>query len=84
MSVPEHIVEARRWLRYAREELAAAEAILASPRLSCFLSQQAVEKAIIAVLIFLQLEFPPQHNLDFLRDKIPPGWPIKSDHPSLA
>jgi HEPN domain-containing protein len=88
MNVPEHISETRRWLRYAREELAAAEAMLSqpdlSPRLACFLAQQSAEKAIKAILIFLQIDFPPRHNLDFLRDLIPADRDLKQEHPSLA
>ena len=54
--------EGTRWLRYAREDLATAEAILTSaspsPRNACFLAQQTAEKALKSILIFLQIEYP--------------------------
>ena len=44
MNESEHLLEARRWLRYAHEDLAAAEALLGQPcaaaRHSCWLAQQ--------------------------------------------
>jgi len=48
MSTPE--AEARRWLAYARSDLAAAEELLQKPesypRQVCFLAQQAAEKVL--------------------------------------
>ena len=47
-------------MRYAEEDLLAAEAALEQdglvPRHACWLAQQSTEKAIKAVLIFLQVE----------------------------
>jgi HEPN domain-containing protein len=58
---------ARRWLRLAHEDLAAARAILGledvAPRVACFLSQQAAEKALKADLISLNQQFPKIHGL---------------------
>ena len=60
MNEAEHLVETRRWLRYAREDLEGAEALLAQrviiPRHICSLSQQAAEKAIKAILVLLALD----------------------------
>jgi HEPN domain-containing protein len=62
MNEAEHLVETQRWLRYAREDLEGAETLLAQrvvvPRHICWLSQQSVEKAIKAILVFLGSIFP--------------------------
>ena len=61
MSGPERLDETRRWLRFAEEDLRAAEALLAQediPRQACFHAQQAAEKAIKSIFVFLQTEFP--------------------------
>ena len=41
------------------------------PRHVCWLAQQAAEKAIKAVLVFLQIDFPRSHDLDALRNLAP-------------
>jgi HEPN domain-containing protein len=46
-------------------------------------AQQAAEKALKAVLVFLQVEFPKTYDLDGLRNLIPSGWEVKPDHPAL-
>ena len=88
MSNPERIAEVRRWLRFAREDLTAAEALLRDegvvPRHVCWLAQQAAEKALKAALVAVDVEFPFRHDLDALRNLLPPGWRIKSEHPDLA
>ncbi|MFH1743355.1 MAG: HEPN domain-containing protein [bacterium] len=80
--------EARRWLRFAREDLTEAEAMLERgefiPRHACWLAQQAAEKALKAVFVSLEIDFPKKHDLDALRNMIPEGWQVKSDHPDLA
>jgi len=80
MSKPEYALEAAKWLRYAQEDLRAAEAMLGqsavAPRHVCFLAQQAVEKSLKAVLIFSQIRFPFRHDLDQLRNLIPEGWSV--------
>ena len=64
-----------RWLRYAMEDLTEAESMVArpqyAPRHACFLAQQGAEKALKAVLVFLQLDTPRSHNLNALRNLIP-------------
>jgi len=88
MSDDESLSAARRWLRYAREDLVAAELAVTSsamaPRHACWLAQQSAEKALKTVLVFLQIEFPYRHDLDALRNLVPPGWVLKRDHPDLA
>ena len=79
--------EARRWLAFARDDLAAAEHAVTTgqiaPRIGCYLAQQAGEKAIKAALIFLQIRFPFIHALDVLRDLLPSSWTVKQEHPDL-
>jgi len=81
-------VEAKRWLNYAASDLAAASTLLEDtdhfPRQVCFLAQQVAEKAIKAVLVFLEVDFPNIHDLDRLRDLIPGDRKIKSEFPDLA
>lgn len=88
MNETERLEEARRWLRYAREDLIAAEAMIGQqamvPRHACWLAQQSVEKALKAVLVFLQIDFPRRHDLDVLRNLVPDDWQLKQDHPDLA
>jgi len=64
--------EAIRWVAWARDDLAAARAMTSStaavfPRQSCYLSQQATEKALTALLIALDVDFPKTHDLLRLR-----------------
>ncbi len=84
----ERVNEVRRWLRYAEEDLLAAEAALEwegmVPRHACWLAQQAAEKTIKAVLIFLQIDFPRRHDLDALRNLVPDGWELKENHSDLT
>jgi HEPN domain-containing protein len=55
MNEAERLRETRRWLRYARQDLVAAEAMLGRvdmwPRHACWLAQQAAEKAIKSVSV---------------------------------
>lgn len=80
--------EAQRWLAYARSDLDACHALLSDPqpypRQACFLAQQAAEKALKAILVFLEISFPYIHDLDRVRDLIPSGWRVKTGHPDLA
>jgi len=81
MNVP----EAQRWLAYARSDCDAAHALLRDPdhypRQVCFLAQQAAEKALKAVLVLLEIEFPFTHDLDRLREMVPTGWQVKTAFP---
>lgn len=75
------------WLGKARSDLRGAEMLLAAsqpePALSCYHAQQAAEKALKAVLVFLQIDYPLTHNLDDIRDAIPHGWRLKEEHSDL-
>lgn len=88
MSGPDEAPGAERWLRYAEEDLEAAHVLLQAnsiaPRHACWLAQQAAEKALKAVLVFLNMEPPRTHNLDALRNRIPSGWETKRTHPDLV
>ena len=80
MSADEHIIEARRWLQYAREDLQTAELLLAQTlvfRQICWLAQQSVEKMLKAALFGLQVDFPRAHDLDLLRNLLPDGRHVK-------
>ena len=65
------------WLRYARSDLAVARTEFGSaevlPETLCFHAQQAVEKAIKAVLTAHAVEIPRSHNIGELLDLIPRG-----------
>ena len=68
--------EAARWLRYAREDLRTAQALLRdpeslTPRHACWLAQQSTEKAIKALFVRAQIDFPRTHDLDLLWSKLP-------------
>lgn len=73
--------EAQRWMAYARSDLDAAYFLLEKgeffPRQICFMSQQAGEKVLKAVLVYLGIQFPKIHDLDRLRELIPEGWQVK-------
>jgi HEPN domain-containing protein len=88
MSDPDLIIEARRWLRFAREDLGTAERLLAEgtfvPRHICWLAQQGAEKALKAALVLKGTEFPFRHDLDALRNLLPNSWPVRREHPDLA
>jgi HEPN domain-containing protein len=88
MNEPENIGEAKRWLRFAAEDLRGAEGLMlqpdAMPRHACWLAQQAAEKAIKAVLVFQEIEFPKTHDLDALRNRVPEGWRLNLKAPDLA
>ncbi len=87
MSDPEVLRVLRRWLLYAEDDLRSAEILLEQsgvPRASCFHAQQAAEKAIKAIFVFLQVDFPFTHDLNRLRDLLPDGWTVKEDFPDLA
>jgi HEPN domain-containing protein len=55
-----------------------------APHIACYHAQQCGEKALKAVLVFLQMQFPFRHDLDEVRDLIPSGWNVVTVHPSLG
>ena len=79
MTAPEVEAEELRWLRYAREDLDLAQDLFAQdhpvPRHPCWLSQQAAEKALKAVLVLADGEAPFIHDLEVLLQLLPDGWP---------
>ena len=82
-----NIAEARRWLEYAQSDMEAAQALLRDPdhypRQVCFFAQQVAEKALKAVLVLQELEYPFTHDLDRLRESLPSGWRVKEEFPYL-
>ena len=88
MDEGEWLAEVRRWVRYAQEDLAGAELLLRNPgiaqRNTCFLAQQAAEKAVKAIFVWLQVDFPFIHDLGTLRDGLPPGWRVRDEQIDLS
>jgi HEPN domain-containing protein len=87
MSDPEVLDVLRQWLRFAEEDLQTARTLLGQggvPRTSCFHAQQAAEKAMKAIFVYSQVEYPYSHDLDSLRDRLPEGWEVKEKFPDLA
>ena len=87
MQTADRLTDTARWLRYAEEDLITAETYLKDPRVphrqSCWCAQQAAEKALKAVLIFLQIDFRRTHDLNLLRDLLPENWHLKTALPNL-
>ena len=64
MSMPEPVIElTRQWWSRAVEDLEAAKAARHLPTACCFHCQQAVEKAIKALLVLQQAEFGKTHDI---------------------
>ena len=78
MNESERVAEAIRWMRYARGDLELAGELApdaARARHTCWLSQQAAEKALKAALVLEGIEFPYIHDLRRLGGLLPAGWP---------
>lgn len=88
MSEPEYMIDTRRWLKYAQEDLHTAQVIIGDATIAyrhvCWLAQQCAEKAIKAILIYLQIEFHRIHDLDALRNLAPEDWLVRTKFPDLA
>ena len=88
MQATDQLADTARWLRYAREDLITAETPLKQlhipPRQSCWCAQQSAEKALKAVLIFLEIDFPRAHDLNVLRNLVPDSWQLNAAHSDLA
>jgi HEPN domain-containing protein len=88
MNEAEHIEDVRHWLRYAQEDLTGAESSSAradmAPRHVCRLAQQAAEKSVRGILVYLQVDFPKSHDLQALCRLIPEGWGIRKQDLDLA
>ena len=75
MLPPDRTDIARRWLRWADEDLALAEHTAADPgvvpRGACVWAHQAAEKALKALLILRDIDPPKLHDLDRLAQRLP-------------
>ena len=47
------------------------------PAMSCYMSQQSIETAIKAVIVFENIPIPHIHNIRRLMDSVPDDWDIK-------
>ena len=72
--------ETRRWFRYAREDMDAARFLWTAnpnvPRHACWLSQQAVEKALKAALLYEEEDIEYTHDLEGLAILLLESWAI--------
>jgi len=88
MTSPNPADAARRWLQFARDDLVVAERVAATgdlaPHIGCYHAQQCGEKALKAVLVFLQIRYPFSRDLDDIRDLIPQSWDVVTAHPDLS
>jgi HEPN domain-containing protein len=79
--------EVWRWLRLAREDMAAAEhlgdAAHLPHRVACLLAQQAAEKAIKAVLVAEDMDPPRLHDLRRLLERCASPIMAELDEPAL-
>jgi HEPN domain-containing protein len=86
MSQPE--TETAKWIRFANEDLRSAESLLSggwvSYRNVCYLSQQAVEKAIKAAYVSINHVFEKSHSLDALKNQLPGEWKWKQRFPDIS
>lgn len=81
MSEVDDLVET--WLRYAREDLDSAARMLVDrahhqPRQACFSAQQAAKKAIKAVFVARQVDYPMIHDLTELIAALGGGHAVSS------
>lgn len=87
VSEDDRLKQTRLWIRQARTDLGLADMVLASaqvdPDPACYHAQQAAEKALKAVLVFLQVQYPFTHDLDAIRGHIPPGWGVRGEFRNL-
>ncbi|MEI2705364.1 MAG: HEPN domain-containing protein [Ilumatobacteraceae bacterium] len=75
LSPPDRTDIARRWLRWAGEDLALAEHTAADPDVvahgACVWAHQTAEKALKALLILRDIDPPKLHDLDRLAQRLP-------------
>jgi len=88
-ATPEELqAEAGRWLRFAAEDLEAAEALRLAPGVAArhvaTLAQQSAEKAVKAGLVLLDVDPPRTHNLELLVDLLPDDWSVHESSADLA
>lgn len=74
--VADRLIEAERWLWFARDDAASAQLHVATtmilPHQACYHAQQAAEKALKAVHILRRTVFPKTHALMALSALLPP------------
>ena len=82
MQTNDQFKKTARWLRYAEEDLITAEIVLKQPHLpprqAYWYALQTTEKALKAVLIFLQIDFPGTDDLSLLWNLVPHSWQLKT------
>lgn len=87
VSEEDRLEQTRLWIRQARTDLVLADMVLASgqvdPDPACYHAQQAAEKALKAVLVFLQVQYPFTHELDAIREHLPLGWAVRAEFRNL-
>ena len=88
MQATDRISDTERWMLYAEQDLKTAEVLIVQtetpPRQACWFAQQSAEKALKAILIYLQIDFPRTHDLNTLFKLIPHSWQLNLTHPILA
>ncbi len=88
MQTADRLADTARWLRYAEEDLTTAEILLKQlhlpPRQAYWYAQQTTEKALKAVLIFLQIDFPRTDDLNILWNLVPHSWQFKTVQSDLS
>jgi len=79
---PSSTKDPQKWMQNARADMAIARIELPPGGMYeqlCFHAQQAAEKSIKAVLLFLNIEFTFTHNLQMLLDLVPSHISIPND-----
>lgn len=84
MNADEALDAAREWIRFALEDLRAAQTVELSTRIRCFHGQRAAEKAIKGALTFEGTEFPKTHNLVTLRDMLQQSTTIEEPSADMS
>ena len=88
MHTDDQLTDIAYWLHYAEEDLTTAEIILKQlhrpPRQAYWYAQQTTEKALKAVLIFLQIDFPRTDDLNILWNLVPHSWQFKTVQSDLS
>ena len=88
MQTNDRLADTARWLHYAEEDLITAEILLKHPylppRQAYWYAQQTTEKALKAVLIFLQIDFPRTDDLNIPWNLVPQSWQFKTVQSDLS
>ena len=88
MHTNDRLTDTAYWLYYAEEDLITAEFLLKQPHLpprqAYWHAEQTTEKALKAVLTFLQVDFPRTDNLNILWNLVPHSWQFKTVQSNLS